>query len=935
MRSDKATQGVAGDSGAMTTDLTPAHPRCEYLTNPLGIDIARPRLSWTLDATRRGRRQSAYHILVASRAALIPAGRPDLWDSGKVASARSAHIAYGGPALGSGQRCWWAVRVWDEDDDVSASSALAWWEMGLLHADDWRGAWIGLDGDAHDDGALGGDGGEPDAPGDGLAPSPYLRATFTVARPVARARLYATACGLYEARLNGRRVGDAHLTPGWTDYDKRIQYQTCDVTDLLRAGENVVGAILGTGWYSGHVGFGQQRGHYGTRPQLLLQLRIEYDDGTSATIVSDSSWRGAAGPILSSDLLMGETYDARRELAGWDAPGYDDARWGLVSVVGRDGTRLVADRAVPVRVTQELAAQSIARVDADTQIVDLGQNIAGWARLRICGAGGTCVRLRFAEMLDTDGRLYTDNLRDARATDVYVLRGKDEEVFEPHFTFHGFRYVEVTGYPGDLAPDAVAGRVVESDAPPAGLFECSDELVNTLQRNIVWGQRGNFLSIPTDCPQRDERLGWLGDAQIFARTACANRDVAAFFTKWLADVADAQSPAGAYPDIAPLLALRGIDLSRGAPAWGDAGVIVPWTLYQVYGDTRILEEHYAGMARWLAYIGAANPDHLWRAGRGNDFGDWLALDGDDPANAFGSTTPKDLLATAYYAHDARLLARMARILGRTEDAGRYEALFRAIKAAFVAAYVSPDGGVAGETQTGYVLALHMDLLPDALRTAAAERLVALIAGKGWHLTTGFVGVGYLLPVLTEAGYADVAYRLLLNETYPSWGYSIKHGATTIWERWDGWTADKGFEDPGMNSFNHYSLGSVGEWFHRYVAGIDTDPDRPGFAHIVIRPHPGGGLTHARATYDSIRGRIESAWRIDGNAFTLGVTIPANTSATVYVPTREGGEVIEGDAPARLADGVTALAIEGGHTVLTVQSGTYEFRSAVGDDDRAE
>jgi len=898
--------------------MMPVRLRCEYLTNPLGIDVARPHLSWVLEATGRARRQSAYRVLVASSLARLRAGEGDLWNSGRVEGDRSVHVAYAGVDLAAGRRCWWAVRVWDQDGAASPYSEPAWWEMGLWWPEDWQAAWIGLD-DASPAGAPA----DPDLPG--LMPSPYLRTTFTLVKPVRRARLYATARGVYEPRLNGRRVGDRVLAPGWTDYTKRIQYQTYDVGDLLRAGENALGAILGPGWYAGYLGFARQYGLYGARPQLLLQLHVEYDDGGADTVVSDGAWRGATGPILYSDPLMGEAYDARLESRGWDLPGYDDTGWRAVVVAARDATALVADRAEPVRVTEELAPVTVTPLDADTHIVDLGQNMVGWARLRVSGAAGVRVRLRFAEMLDADGRLYTANLRHARQTDTYILAGDGAEVFEPRFTFHGFRYVEVTGYPGALLAEVITGCVVGSDTPLAGTFACSDELVNRLQRNIVWGQRGNFLSVPTDCPQRDERLGWMGDAQIFARTAACNADVAAFFTKWLADVADAQAPDGAFPDIAPLPSLHGIDLSHGAPAWGDASVIVPWTLYQVYGDTRVLEDRYDGMAHWLAYLAAANPDGLWVNKRGNDFGDWLALDGPDPANAFGTATPKDLLATAYYAHDARLMSRVARVLGRDADAARYAALFDRVKAAFIGAYVSPDGRVAGDTQTGYVLALHMDLLPDQLRATAAGHLVEKIRDRGWRLTTGFVGVGYLLPALTEAGYDDVAYRLLRADTYPSWGYSIRHGATTIWERWDGWTAERGFEDPGMNSFNHYSLGSVGEWLYRYVAGIDVDPERPGYAHIVIHPRPGGGLTHARAAYDSIRGVIASAWRIADGVFSLQVTIPVNTTATVYLPAVERAVVTESGMPLSDAPGVTSARVQDGGAVVAVASGAYDFR----------
>ncbi|MBA3637556.1 MAG: family 78 glycoside hydrolase catalytic domain, partial [Rubrobacteraceae bacterium] len=508
---------------------------------------------------------------------------------------------------------------------------------------------------------------------------------------------------------------------------------------------------------------------------------------------------------------------------------------------------------------------------------------------------------------------YTTNLRSARATDNYVLGGGGEEVYEPRFTFHGFRYVEVTGYPGEPPLGAVTGRVVHSATPPSGSFECSSPMVNKLQENIVWGQRGNFLSVPTDCPQRDERLGWTGDAQVFVRTAAFNMDVATFFEKWMADVEDAQSPEGAFPDVAPLLSGSGlIDLRWGAPAWGDAGVIVPWTIYRTYDDTRIVERHYDAMARWMEYLYEANPDLIRKNRMGNNYGDWLSPKGD--------LTPKDLLATAYWAYDAKLMAEMAGATGRNEDAREYRDLHENIKAAFEEAYVSPDGRIKGDTQTGYLLALHMELLPEDLRSSAAEHLVRTIEREDRHLTTGFAGVGYLCPVLTEAGYTEVAYRLLENETYPSWGYTVKNGATTIWERWDGWTEENGFQSPNMNSFNHYSLGSVGEWLYSYVAGIDLE--EPGYGRIVIRPRPGGSLTHARADYDSVRGRISSSWRIEDGRFVLQVLIPPNAKATVHMPSTD--DVSEGGGPLDEADGVEFLRAGDGETVLYVGSGRYEF-----------
>ncbi len=829
----------------MSNLLAPTVLRCEYKTNPLGIDTPAPRLSWVLESPEQGAVQSAYQIVCEG----------GVWDSGKVLSAQSVSVVYAGPELTSGQFTRWQVRVWDGKDQVSEWSEPAYWQMGLLADTDWTAKWISL---------------PPGRPGVDQSPSPFLRRAFTVAKPLVRATVSATARGVYALHLNGQRIGDAHFAPGWTDYAKRLQYQTYDVTEQVQNGENIIGAALADGWYAGYIGWGNKRTYYGSRLQLLAQIVLEYADGSHETLGTDGEWRGATGAILASDMLTGETYDARLALPGWDAAGFDDHGWQPVTVEAAHdpAVRRAAQIDPPVRVTEEIVPVSVMQPAPGSFLFDLGQNMVGWVRLKVSGPPGTIVQMRFGEMLDAKGHLYVDNLRAAKATDTYILSGNGAETYEPHFTFHGFRYAEVIGYPGTPGLDAVTGCVLHSDIPVTGTFECSDPMVNQLVQNIDWGQRGNFLSVPTDCPQRDERLGWMGDAQIFVRTAAANRDVAAFFAKWMHDVAEAQSPDGGFSDVSPRL----VDLANGAPAWGDAGVIVPWTIYQVYGDTRILETHYDAMVRWLDYLDSANPDRLWLHRRANDFGDWLSIEAD---------TDKDVLATAYFAYDASLMAQIAAVLGRTEDAARFQTLFADIKAAFNGAYVAEDGMVRGDTQTGYVLALRFGLLPDALRPLAAKRLADNIKAKNSHLSTGFVGVGYLCPVLTEAGYADVAYTLLLNTTFPSWGYSITQGATTIWERWDGYTPEKGFQNTGMNSFNHYSLGSVGEWLQRYVAGIDADT--PGFAKIRVEPHPDRRLSFVRASFESVRGRIESHWTLNGDQFVLSVKVPASTTATVTLP----------------------------------------------------
>ena len=896
------------------SELRPVGLECEYRTDPLGIGERSPRLSWTLESEGRGRAQSAYRILVAGNEEDLEAEENLLWDSGRVESGRTIGVEYEGEALRSGSQCVWKVRAWDGTDDASPYSPPAVFETGLLEGSDWEGTWISAGkGPAGDLEPPSGD--EYDDLANGLAPSPYLRKEFPLDKPVRRARMYATARGVYELYVNGSRVGNDVLAPGWTDYDRRIQYQTYDVTPLLAEGPNALGAVLGDGWFAGFFGFDpKHRGAlYGARPQLLAQLDVEYEDGTTESLATDGSWRSSAGPILYSDLLMGESYDARREMPGWTEPGFDDSGWYGVETEEIGETNLVAQPDEGTRVTEELEAKTVTEPEGGRYVFDLGRNMVGWVRLKVEGGAGTKVTLRHAETLNPDGTIYTENLRSARQTDTYTLKGEGEEIYEPRFTFHGFRYVEVTGYPGEPRPGAITGRVVHSATPPSGSFECSSPLVNELQENIVWGQRGNFLSVPTDCPQRDERLGWMGDAQVFVRTASFNMDVAAFFEKWMVDVQDAQSPEGAFPDVAPLLrGSKHIDLRWGAPAWGDAGVIVPWTIYRTYGDTRIVERHYDAMARWMAYLREANPDLIRKNRMGNNYGDWLSPKGDH--------TPKHLLATAYWAYDAKLMAEMALATGRDEDVTKYRDLNERITAAFEEAFVSPDGRIEGDTQTCYLLALHMGLLPEELRSAAAEHLVRTIEREDWHLSTGFVGVGYLCPVLTEAGYTDVAYRLLENETYPSWGYTIKNGATTIWERWDGWTEENGFQSPNMNSFNHYSLGSVGEWLYRYVAGIDLAT--PGYGRIVIRPRPGGSLTHARAEYDSVRGRISSSWKIEDDRFILKALVPPNTTATVHVPCSD--DVSEGGRPVHEADGVEFVRAGGGETILAVGSGRYEF-----------
>ena len=896
-----------------TTDLAPTHLRCEYLTDPLGVGELHPRLSWEPVAATRGRQQSAYQIRVATGAEQ-DVEQNVVWDTGKVSSRDSFGIAYGGPALESRQQYQWQVRLWDERGHVSAYSPAASWEMSLLPTE-WRGVWITVD-----DEALPG----VEEPTDsteqifdvhrGMEPCPFLRRTFSVEGAVRSARVYVSARGLYEFYLNGQRVHDTLLEPGWTDYNERVQYQTFDITPFLRRGLNCAGAVIADGWYSGYVGFSpKQRGFlYGRRAGLLAQLHIELEDGRVQVVPTDEAWRSSFGPLRFADMMMGQGIDHRHHLGAWAEPEYDDAGWFPVHMSARTDVPLVASSAPPVRVVDELEPADIWESEPGVLIVDFGQNAVGFLRLEASGRAGTRIAVRHAEACTPDGHLYTANLRGAAQTDLFVLGGAGREVFEPRFTFHGFRYAEIRGYPGELQANAVTFRVISTDTPDAGSFSCSNDLVNRLQSNIRWGQRSNYVSVPTDCPQRDERLGWTADTQIFLRTGTFNADLASFLSKWMRDLADAQSPEGGFPDVAP----RASVYRNGAPAWGDAGIIVPWTLWRVYGDARVINEHWQAMERWMAYIRSANPDLLRSQRLNNNYGDWLNL---------GAPTPKPLLATAYWAYCAKLMAEMAAATGRSREREAYSALTQGISERFVETYIGDDGRLEGDTQTGYLLALGMDLLPPHLKPKAAEHLLRTLAERNDHLSTGFIGVRLLCPVLSEIGRSDLAYKLLLQDSYPSWGYSIRQGATTVWERWDGWTEERGFQTPNMNSLNHYSLGSVGEWLYRYAAGIDQLPDSVGYSQILLRPQVDASLNWVRAHYHSVRGVIASGWRREKGTVQFDVTVPTNTSATMHLPADGPERVSESGRVLSEAKGVRLLGMEAGGLSLMLESGRYSFK----------
>jgi alpha-L-rhamnosidase len=893
--------------------------RCEYLVDPLAVDVPKPRLSWELaptDPSARGLEQTAYEILLLPGSRSEDAAMP-FWHSGKVESHDTCQIEYGGAAIKPGQQVIWSVRVWDNKGGCSERSQLGSWAVGLPTKQDWGAAqWIG---DA-----------TPPKEGTDPLPAPMLRKTFASARRPTRATVYVTALGLYDLWLNGEHVGDHTLAPEWTDYTKRIQYQAYDVTPLIHEGDNCIGAILGDGWYAGKVGLagivpnGPRRAIYGRLPRLLLRLDLEYADSSSTTVITDGAWQTTlSGPIRANDLLDGEAYDARQELPGWCTPKFDANAWTAAAIAPAPDAAIVAQSNEPIRVTHDLRAVAMTEPKPSVYVFDLGQNMVGRCRVRLTAKPGVTVTIRHAEVLNPDGTLYTTNLRGAAQTDRYTFRSDKEETYEPRFTYHGFRYVELTGLETKPSLDAVTGRVANSSAPEVGAFECSDPMVNRLWQNILWTQRGNLMSVPTDCPQRDERCGWMGDILAFAPTACFNMDMAAFFSKWVPDTRDAQAKDGRFADFSP----HPYDPDKrfsGVPAWGDAGVFVPWVAYQYYGDKRILEDQYPAAVRWVEYIKSKNPDLLWKNSRGNDYGDWLNADTLKLQGwpAKGAEVPKDVFATIYFFRSTQIVSQMAGVLGKVDDEKNYAALADEIRAEFVKEYVGPAGVINGDTQAGYALALHFGLLPESMQAVATTRMLDRFKPYDGQISTGFHSTLPLMTQLSTRGHNDEAYRLLLNRKMPSWGYEIDHGATTVWERWDGFVEGRGYQDPGMNSFAHYAIGSVGQWMYETMLGIT--PDAPGFAKVKIQPRPGPGITWARGSYHSIRGEIASGWERKDGELRLRVTIPPNVKGRAILPTNDVAKV-------RLDGKPLSASLDVQHPVMgpdgpecEVGSGTYEF-----------
>ncbi|MFY7828832.1 MAG: family 78 glycoside hydrolase catalytic domain [Flectobacillus sp.] len=865
----------------------------ENLTNPIGIDVAQPRFSWQIYSDKQNVKQTAYEISVRS-------GKKLVWSSGKIASANSLRIRYDGTNLISDTKYTWQVKVWDNQSKAPAM-AKASFQTALMQNNEWKAQWIssGFEADTVN----------------GIVP--HFRKTFELKKPIASATIFVTSRGLYEARINGKRVGDAFLTPGWTSYNKHLQYQTYDVTKQVASGKNAIGISLGSGWYRTRLAWENQKNIYGKETAILLQLHLKFADGTEDWVISDNSWKTKLSHITFSEIYDGERQDLRKEVKGWDSVNFDDSNWQPAKMMSFATDYLTASINEPIKKQETFKPIKVLTSPKGETILDFGQNMVGWVSFKISGKAGQTIKLYHAEMLDKYGVPYFENLRSAKAQAHYILNGEPNQMLEPHFTFFGFRYVKVEGLADKINPEDFTAVALHSDMKALGNFECSNPLVNQLQKNIRWGQKGNFLDVPTDCPQRDERLGWTGDAEVFSRTAAYNFNVNQFFAKWLKDVSADQEPDGAIPFVIPNV----LGKVTGAAGWSDAGIIIPYNMYVVYGDKQILEDQYASMKAYLNHVRKLAKNDLWNTGF--QFADWLSYRIDDSKSTIGqksAITDVYLVAQCFYAYNVDLMIKSAKILQKNDEVVEYEALLERIKKAFQQEFMTASGRLISETQTAYVLALQFDMLPEAHRDGAVKRLVDNIKSYNYHLTTGFLGTPFLNPVLTRFGQNEIAYKLLLQDTYPSWLYPIKsHGATTIWERWDSMKPDSTFQDPSMTSFNHYAYGAVGDWMYRTIAGIDTkEADGAGYKSSIIKPVIGGGLTYAKGYYFTPYGKLASFWKIEGDLLTLEIEIPANTESTVYFPTSDTSSIKSNGAI------VTDLKHEGKWISKTFGSGKYVF-----------
>ena len=900
----------------------PTDLRCEYTVNPMGVDVPQPRFSWILRHSERARTQSAYRILVAGTYENLLNDAGDVWDSKKVKSGKSVNVEYQGKPLASKEVYYWKIKWWDNTGQASVFSDIATFEMGLLSQKDWDAVWIG-----------GGD---------------LLRKRFVIGDKVKQARAWVCGLGWYELRINGQKVGDYQLDPGQTDYERVALYSTFDVTNLLKKGENAVGVMLGNGryaedWSATPGVFDRLKPYKNASPKVILQLEIQLEDGSLNKIVTDETWRISKGPIVRNDIYDGEIYDAGLEKPGWDSFGYEDSEWEKAGAVQPPGGQLVSQGTFPpIKAIMTTQPITMSNPQANVFVYDFGQNFTGWVRLTISGQRGTAVKLRFSELLHSDGMINTIPNRTAKVTDSYILKGEGVEVYEPRFTYHGFRYVEVTGYPGTPGLNTIQGIVVHSAVNPVGGFQCSNRLINDIHKNVLWTQLSNLMSIPTDCPQRNERMGWLGDAQLVVEESIFNFDMAAFYTKWLRDLRESQKVDGSISDVVPPYWQR----YPADPPWGTACVVIPWNLYLYYDDERILEENYLLIKGWVDYLTTINVGHLIKFSK---YGDWCP-----PGKVRSLDTPGELISTWCYYHDALILSKIARVLGKSDNVEKYAKLSQSIKKAFNKEFLEEDyyshnsktsdvllgfdlvpqydkksyRKRALYTQTANILPLYMEMVPENKKEAVLQNLFENVEiTYDCHVNTGILGTRYILDTLTKYGRSDLAYRLVTQTTYPGWGYMIKEGATTLWERWEYMAGG------GMNSHNHIMFGSVDAWFYRVLAGINVDSPVYGFRRIMIKPYIPGDLSYVSASVNTIRGLVSSSWRKETNALILDVTLPVNSGGKICLPlaglknpvVTETGNLIYQDASfISGAAGITTGKREEDYLIFHVGSGTYSF-----------
>lgn len=837
---------------------------CEYKKNPMQTDVKVPRFSWKIEADGKDIVQVEWELLVWEEES-----KKVVWRKVEVSN-KSVHIEYEGELLEENKRYNWRVKSILNNGKILNSEEIAFFETGLWNDAVWKGIWIGKK-ERKD-----------------LGNCPCFRKSFKLDKKCRRGKLFISACGLYELSVNGAVQGEYKLTPGWTNYNHNLQYLAYDITAYLQKGENVVGVRLGDGWYDGEISFNHQTHVYGNQISFAAVLIIEDEQG-ERVITTDTTWKTHESGIISSSIYDGEIYDLTKEELNWDCPAFEADDWQAANIMEDAAGQMTAMINEGTKCVEVIEPKEIIKTPNGDTLIDMGQNMTGWVRITLEAKKGDVVRIKHGEVLDKEGNFYSQNLRLAKQEDEYILR-KGKNVLEPHFTFHGFRYIKILKFPKEVKIEYFEGIVLHTAMEPSIKFECSDALVNQLHHNLIWGQKGNFLDVPTDCPQRDERLGWTGDAQIFCRTACYNFGADAFFTKWLEDVKADQYKNGAVPFVVPdvlpkdweFLNESGIGSEHTSAAWGDAITICPWTLYQQYGDIRILESTYEAMKKYLQYIfdgahyGSGNP-YIWDWGP--QLGDWLALDSEE--GSYRGATDETYIATAYYAFSAEIVCKVAKILGKIGESKKYLELYKKIKENFKRTYME-NGKIRIETQTAQIVPLHFNLLEGEEEKRAVEKLVLLLHNNQEHLTTGFVGTPYLCAVLSKYGFGNLAYTLLLKKDFPSWLYQVTKGATTIWEHWDGQKPDGSFWSDNMNSFNHYAYGSIGEWFYRYIAGIDTDDKEPGFSHIQIRPQTDARLSEISCEYESIRGKIVSNWRYRDKTIHYHIEIPANTKATIYL-----------------------------------------------------